>query len=279
MAIGSVEVVTASVSGLQVEAAARCACGRADCGCGGGHPGDDRDGLGGREQPDIGRPHGGRDLEEPVRVGLCSRRRVHLVASACESAWPACCRGWVSVRPVAALVHDPSLDIDSDVVRGLAASSLTLLENARLVEELGAVALASRRHSRTMSDAVSSRIFTTGPATAGDNPDQSPARPDETHERNLATRLEAIGVEAEAAVEELRTFAHGIYPPLLRDRGLADALRDVAVRSPIAVRVTDDGIGRCPAPMRRQSILLARSDPERDQARGWRCEGERDART
>ena len=39
-------------------------------------------------------------------------------------------------RPAAVLLHDPMLDTDSDVVEGLAASSLMLLENTRLVEEL-----------------------------------------------------------------------------------------------------------------------------------------------
>ena len=47
-------------------------------------------------------------------------------------------RGTRHERPVAALIHDPSLDTDSDVVEGLAASSLMLLENSRLVDELRA---------------------------------------------------------------------------------------------------------------------------------------------
>ena len=150
---------------------------------------------------------------------------------------------------MAALIHDPSLDTDSDVVRGLAASSLTLLENTHLVEELRAsrsrlVDTADRERRRLeqdLHDGAQQRLVTI-------QINLRLAR-DETHERNLAARLEAIGVEAEAAVEELRTLAHGIYPPLLRDRGLADALRDVAMRGPIAIRVTDEGIGRCPAPI------------------------------
>ena len=72
---------------------------------------------------------------------------------------------------------------------------------------------------------------------------------DGTHDRNLAAQLEAIGVEVNVALEELRTLAHGIYPSVLRDYGLADALRAVAMRGPIAIRVADEGIGRCPAPI------------------------------
>ena len=152
-------------------------------------------------------------------------------------------------RPVAALIHDPSLDTDSDVVQGLAASSLMLLENRRLVDELRAsrsrlVETADherRRLEQDLHDGAQQRLVTI----------QIKLRlaRDEAYERNLDAQLEAIGVEAEAAVEELRTLAHGIYPPLLVDRGLADALRDVAVRGPIAIRVADEGIGRCPAPI------------------------------
>ena len=41
-------------------------------------------------------------------------------------------------RPVATVIHDPALDLGSDVVEALAATSLMLLENADLVEELRA---------------------------------------------------------------------------------------------------------------------------------------------
>ncbi|MDP9308596.1 MAG: histidine kinase dimerization/phosphoacceptor domain-containing protein [Actinomycetota bacterium] len=41
-------------------------------------------------------------------------------------------------RPFAALIHDPALDSSSEVVEGVAATSLMLLENTRLVEELRA---------------------------------------------------------------------------------------------------------------------------------------------
>src|SRR3954453_23876271 len=50
--------------------------------------------------------------------------------------------GWPQIPPdprsAAVLIHDPSLDTDSDLVEGLAATSLMLLENTRLVEELQA---------------------------------------------------------------------------------------------------------------------------------------------
>ena len=151
--------------------------------------------------------------------------------------------------PMAALIHDPSLDTDSDVVQGLAASSLMLLENTRLIDELRAsrsrlVETADRERRRLeqdLHDGAQQRLFTILM--------QLQQVQDGTHDRNLAALVQALIVQVEAAVEELRTLAHGIYPPLLRDGGLADALLAVADRGPMAIRVADEGIGRCPAPI------------------------------
>lgn len=56
--------------------------------------------------------------------------------------------------------------------------------------------------------------------------------------------LDEIAAEVKATVQELRDLAHGIYPPLLIDNGLPEALRAVSARSPLEVRVRADGIGR-----------------------------------
>ena len=48
------------------------------------------------------------------------------------------------------------------------------------------------------------------------------------------------------SIASLRDLAHGIYPPLLRDAGLGEALRNAAKRSPLDVTVHDDGVGRHP---------------------------------
>jgi signal transduction histidine kinase len=50
-------------------------------------------------------------------------------------------------------------------------------------------------------------------------------------------------------VEELRTLAHGIYPPVLRSGGLVVALRSLAMTAPIEISVDDEGIGRCTPPV------------------------------
>jgi signal transduction histidine kinase len=59
-----------------------------------------------------------------------------------------------------------------------------------------------------------------------------------------AEALDEIALEVKATVQELRDLAHGIYPPLLMDNGLPEALRAVANRSPLDVTASADGIGR-----------------------------------
>ena len=66
-------------------------------------------------------------------------------------------------------------------------------------------------------------------------------------EDGLATQLEAIRLDVADAVEELRTLSHGIYPSVLLERGVGDALRSVAMTAPLGINVADDGLGRCPA--------------------------------
>jgi signal transduction histidine kinase len=56
--------------------------------------------------------------------------------------------------------------------------------------------------------------------------------------------LDELGVAVQDTIKELRELAHGIYPPLLVDSGLPEALRAVANRSPLDVELTTDGIGR-----------------------------------
>ena len=56
--------------------------------------------------------------------------------------------------------------------------------------------------------------------------------------------LDQLADDVKNTIQELRELAHGIYPPLLADSGLGEALRAAANRSPLAVTVTTDGIGR-----------------------------------
>ena len=69
-------------------------------------------------------------------------------------------------------------------------------------------------------------------------------------EKDGATRtaqlLEGLSGEADAAVDAMREFARGVYPPLLEAEGLASAITAQARRVPIPVSVDSDGIGRYP---------------------------------
>ena len=58
--------------------------------------------------------------------------------------------------------------------------------------------------------------------------------------------LEELRGELREAVEELRTLAHGIYPPLLMDQGLAAALGSAADRAALATRLEAASMGRYP---------------------------------
>lgn len=59
-----------------------------------------------------------------------------------------------------------------------------------------------------------------------------------------AEMLDELGVAVQDTIKELRELAHGIYPPLLVDSGLAEALRAVANRSPLDVELVTTDIGR-----------------------------------
>ena len=59
--------------------------------------------------------------------------------------------------------------------------------------------------------------------------------------------LDELREELKDAVEELRSLAHGIYPPLLMDQGLAAALGSAAQRATIPTRVEAGPIGRYPS--------------------------------
>jgi signal transduction histidine kinase len=52
-----------------------------------------------------------------------------------------------------------------------------------------------------------------------------------------------------AALRELRDLVRGIHPPVLADRGLADAVRSLALASPLAVEVAASLAGRPPPPV------------------------------
>jgi signal transduction histidine kinase len=61
--------------------------------------------------------------------------------------------------------------------------------------------------------------------------------------------LDQIGTDLQEAVQELRNLAHGIYPPLLAERGLSEALSAASGRAALPTSVEAEGIGRYPQPL------------------------------
>jgi signal transduction histidine kinase len=63
-------------------------------------------------------------------------------------------------------------------------------------------------------------------------------------ETPLKEALVSLQTDTDEAIEALRALAHGIYPPLLAELGLADAIEAHARKAPIEVAVEADGIVR-----------------------------------
>ncbi|WP_443166996.1 sensor histidine kinase [Nonomuraea sp. 10N515B] len=62
----------------------------------------------------------------------------------------------------------------------------------------------------------------------------------------LLGALDEIGQEVDAAIRSLRNLAQGIFPPILEQAGIADALRAHVRELPLPVTVTATGVGRYP---------------------------------
>jgi PAS domain S-box-containing protein len=58
--------------------------------------------------------------------------------------------------------------------------------------------------------------------------------------------LSHLGEDVDAALEEVRMLARGVYPSVLGDRGLEEALRAAARNSPLAVSIRASAVGRLP---------------------------------
>jgi signal transduction histidine kinase len=134
------------------------------------------------------------------------------------------------------------------LVRDLAGQAGLVLRNARLFEELrasrqrlvAAQDLERRRIERNIHDGAQQQLVAMAISLrlADSLIDENPA---EAH-----SALQELQVQAGEASRDLRDLAHGIYPPLLAERGLPDALAAQARRSPIPVAIQSRGVGRYP---------------------------------
>jgi signal transduction histidine kinase len=59
-------------------------------------------------------------------------------------------------------------------------------------------------------------------------------------------RLRELEHDVDDALDELRSLAHGVYPPVLADQGLPEAVRAVAGRSPIPIDLEVHDVARYP---------------------------------
>ena len=62
--------------------------------------------------------------------------------------------------------------------------------------------------------------------------------------RPVGDLIQEIAADAETALEDLHALVHGIYPALLTDRGLPDALKALGRAAPLPTRVLAHGLGR-----------------------------------
>lgn len=173
---------------------------------------------------------------QPVAVPYPSSERGRAATLVCDT----------DGRPVAALVHDVALLEEPTLVESVASSVLVALESHRLEAELRASgartvsAVEAERHriERDLHDGAQQRLIALRMKLS------VTARLLQQDPRRAASLVSEMGSDVEAAIGDLRAYAHGVVPPLLLERGLATALGEVAERAPIPVRTAIGDVGR-----------------------------------
>jgi signal transduction histidine kinase len=89
-------------------------------------------------------------------------------------------------------------------------------------------------------------------------------------EPQAAARIRELEASADEALEELRSLAHGVRPPLLNDRGLAEALRAAIARSALPVELTTDRVSRY-APEVESAVYFSMLEALQNVAKHARC--------
>jgi signal transduction histidine kinase len=134
------------------------------------------------------------------------------------------------------------------LLEDLAHQAGLVLRNVRLIEELRASRQRlvqaqdeeRRRIERNLHDGAQQQLVALAVKLrlAEQLADRDPAR--------AKAMLAQLRSEAGSALEDLRDLARGIYPPLLADRGLPDALQAQARKAAVDVGVDAVGVGRHP---------------------------------
>ena len=143
---------------------------------------------------------------------------------------------------------DPFLLEEDRLLGDLAAQAGLVLENFRLIEDLrssrqrlvAAQDEERRRLERNIHDGAQQQLVALAVKV---RLAEGLVGRDEQRQREA---LHGILDDVQEALENLRDLARGIYPPLLADRGLSDALEAQARKVPVPVTVDHDGVGRYP---------------------------------
>jgi signal transduction histidine kinase len=167
--------------------------------------------------------------------------------------------------PVAALVHDPVLLERKGLLEAAGAAATLALENERLQAELRsqlAELRASRmrivqagdderrRLERNLHDGAQQRLLSLGLALQLAHTALGPSA-------NGATELlDEAEDELRAALDELRELARGIHPAILTDQGLGAALRSLAERSTVPVKIVGVPSDRLDEPVEAAAYFL-----------------------
>jgi signal transduction histidine kinase len=155
----------------------------------------------------------------------------------------------------AALVHEPALRDDDELMEAVRSLVLATLEHQRVTKRLVASMTEledSRKRIARAADLERSRI-------ERDLHDGAQQRliglriklslAEEIGQSDPAAGVQAVhelGAEVERTLEELRSLARGVYPSLLHDRGLVDSLRSAMADAPLPVHVVTQDLGRQP---------------------------------
>jgi signal transduction histidine kinase len=169
-------------------------------------------------------------------------------------------------QPIAALVHDPALAENNELVQSVCAAAALTLENARLQAELRArlaelqasrarlvTATESerRRIERDLHDGTQQRLvsiaMTLGLAESKLAADRPAVEPVLREARDALT----------TALAELRELTQGIRPAILVERGLAAALDDLSRRAALPVHLDIAISGRLPEQVEGAAYFVA----------------------
>jgi signal transduction histidine kinase len=156
-------------------------------------------------------------------------------------------------EPVAALLFDPLLRAEPELVDAITAAAAIALENDRLQVELKA-RLQELQESRTRMVEAGQRERQRLERNLHDGAQQrlvalslELGRLEASLDPTSSARLRRARQEIAVSLEELRDVASGIYPAVLSGHGLAVALESLADRAPVPLALSLSIDGRLPA--------------------------------